>query len=122
MGVIVIVFFASTIVRYLRVGPRRRRPGRVSPPAPPGVHMPGPTVAPFLAAGGSFLLFLGLVFPGALLVGGLVALVLALLFWGQEGFREYDHVAEEHPALPAVVHEGPPPGVHVPGPSFRPIL
>ena len=122
MGVIVIVFFASTVVRYLGVGPTRRRPGRISPPPPPGVHMPGPTLAPFFAAAGSFLLFLGLVFPGPVLILGLVALVLALLFWGQEGFREYDHVAEEHPALPAVVHEGPPPGVHVPGPSFRPIL
>jgi plastocyanin len=122
MGILVIAFFASTMLRYLRVGPSRRRPGRISPPPPAGVHMPGPTVAPFLAAGGSFVLFLGLVFPGPLLVLGLVALVLALLFWGKEGLREYDHVAEEHPALPAVVHPGPPPGVHVPGPSFRPIL
>ena len=26
------------------------------------------------------------------------------------------------PPLPAVVHDGPPPGVHMPGPSFRPFL
>jgi plastocyanin len=122
MGVVVIVFVAYTFVRFRRVGPRRRRPARIAPPPPSGVHMPGPSIAPFLAAFGSFLLFAGLVFNGVILVLGLVALVLALLYWGREGIREYDHVAGEHPALPAVSHEGPPPGVHVPGPSFRPIL
>ncbi len=122
MGAITVVFFAYTIVRYQRIGARRRRPGRITPISPPGVHMPGPTYAPFFGAGGTFLLFLGLVFPGPLLVLGLSGLVLALLFWGREGFRDYDHVAGEHPALPAVVHEGPPPGVHMPGPTFRPIL
>jgi hypothetical protein len=122
MGVVVIVFVAYTVVRFRRVGPRRRRPARISPPPPPGVHIPGPTIAPFLAAFGSFLLFAGLVFNGVILVFGLVALVLALLYWGREGIREYDHVTGEHPALPAVIHEGPPPGVHLPGPSFRPFL
>jgi plastocyanin len=122
MGLVVIVFVAYTFVRFSRMGPRRRRPARISPPPPAGVHMPGPSVAPFLAAFGSFLLFAGLVFNGLILVVGLVALVLALLYWGREGIREYDHVAGEHPALPAPVHAGPPPGVHVPGPSFRPIL
>jgi plastocyanin len=122
MGVVVIVFVAYTLMRFRRVGPRRRRPARITPPPPPGVHMPGPSVAPFLAAFGAFLLFAGLVFNGLILVVGLVALVLALLYWGREGIREYDHVAGEHPALPAVIHPGPPPGVHVPGPSFRPLL
>jgi plastocyanin len=51
-----------------------------------------------------------------------VGLVLALLFWGRESFRDYDHVADVNPELPAVIHEGPPTGVHVPGPTFRPIL
>ena len=37
--------------------------------------------------------------------------------------RDYDHVADLHPTVvPAVVHQGPPPGVHMPGPSFRPFL
>jgi len=121
MGVVVILFFLYVVARYRGVGPRRRRVGRITPPPPAGVHMPGPSLAPFLGAGGSFVLFLGLVFPGPLLAVGVVALLLALLFWGREGIREYDHLADE-PALPAVVHAGPPPGVHVPGPSFRPIL
>jgi plastocyanin len=122
MGIVVVIFFAYTVVRYTQIGPRRRRPGRISPPPPPGVHLPGPTYAPFFAAFGSFLLFLGLVFPGIITGFGLAGLVLALLFWGREGLREYDHLADEHPALPAVAPAGPPPGVHVPGPSFRPIL
>src|SRR6185436_9509480 len=36
--------------------------------------------------------------------------------------REYDHVEHPTTALVPVVSTGPPPGVHVPGPSFRPII
>lgn len=122
MGVAVIVFFIGRMMQFRRLGPRRRRPGRVTPVAPPGIHMPGPTYAPFFAAFGTFLLFMGLVFNGLILVLGLVALLLSLLYWGREGLVEYDHVAGTHPRLPAIVHPGPPPGVHMPGPSFRPIL
>jgi len=122
MGVVVILFLLWAVAKYRGINPRRRRPGRVAPATPPGIHMPGPTYAPFFGAGGTFLLFLGLVFPGPLLALGVIGMVLALLFWGREGLREYDHVAGDHPALPAVVHPGPPPGVHVPGPTFRPIL
>src|SRR6266576_53399 len=122
MGAIALVWLAYIVVRYRRIGPRRRRSGRIQPPPPPGVHMPGPTYAPVLAAFGTFLLFAGLVFPGPLLAIGLAVLVLTLLYWGREGLRDYDHLADEHLALPAVVHPGPPPGVHMPGPSFRPIL
>ena len=122
MGVVVIVFFLGQIVRFRRLGPRRRRPGRITPVTPPGVHMPGPTFAPVFAAIGASLLFLGLVFNGLLLVLGVIALLLTLLYWGREGLTDYDHVAGDHPQLPAVIHEGPPPGVHMPGPSFRPVL
>jgi plastocyanin len=122
MGVVVIVFFIGRLLQLRRLGKRRRRPGRITPVTPPGVHMPGPTYAPFFGAVGTFLLLLGLVWSGPLLVLGLVSLVLGLLYWGREGLKEYDHVAGDHPQLPAVVHEGPPPGVHMPGPSFRPFL
>ena len=122
MGVVVIVFFAYTVVSYRRLGSRRRRPSRVKPVTPPGIHMPGPTYAPIFAAFGTFLLLMGLVFNGFILVLGLVALVLTLLYWGREGLKDYDHVAGDDPVLPRIVHPGPPPGVHMPGPSFRPIL
>jgi plastocyanin len=122
MGVVVIVFFLGRLVQLRRLGPRRRRPGRIKPVTPPCVHMPGPTYAPIFAAIGAFLLFLGLVFNGLILVLGLIALVLTLLYWGREGLTDYDHVAGDHPQLAPVAHAGPPPGVHMPGPSFRPIL
>ncbi len=122
MGIAVIVFFIGRVIQYRRLGPRRRRPGRITPVSPPGVHMPGPTLAPFFAAVGTFLLFLGLVFNGLILALGVIALLLTLLYWGREGLTDYDHVAGEHPELPAVVHPGPPPGVHMPGPSFQPFL
>ncbi|MBA2719438.1 MAG: cytochrome c oxidase subunit 4 [Chloroflexi bacterium] len=121
MGIVVIAFVARTILMYARIGPRRRRPGRIKPVTPDGIHMPGPTYAPIFAAIGTFLLFMGLVFNGWILVLGLIALLLTLLYWGREGLTDYDHVAH-HPQLEPVVHAGPPPGVHLPGPSFRPIL
>src|SRR5438093_256805 len=92
MGVVVILFLLWAVAKYRGINPRRRRPGRVAPATPPGIHMPGPTYAPFFGAGGTFLLFLGLVFPGPLLALGVIGMVLALLFWGREGLREY------HPA------------------------
>ena len=61
---------------------------------------------------GLFLLFLGVVFPGPILWLGVLALVLTLLYYARESMRLYDHDVEETvPALPAVVHDGPPPGV-----------
>src|SRR5690242_1673820 len=88
MAIVVIAFLIVTVARYRSIGPRRRRPGRIPPAAPAGLHMPGPSYAPAFAAAGTFLLFLGLVFPGPLLALGVIALVLSLLFWGREGLRE----------------------------------
>src|SRR5215210_6763333 len=80
MAVAVILFLISRILVYRRLGPRRRRPGRIKPVTPAGIHMPGPTYAPVYAAAGAFFLFLGLVFPGPLLIIGAVALVVSLLY------------------------------------------
>jgi hypothetical protein len=122
VGVVVMFFFARVVLAYATAGPTRRGGGRRKPVPPPGVHMPGPTYAPIFAGVGAFLFFLGLVVGGMVLLLGTVALVLTLLYWGREALVDYDHVAGERRQLPAVVHEGPPPGVHMPGPSFRPIL
>jgi plastocyanin len=62
------------------------------------------------------------VFGGVSILLGALAILLTLLYWGREALAEYDHMAGAHPQLPAVVHPGPPPGTHIPGPSFRPIL
>ncbi len=148
LGLLVVVgaYLVWVVRRFATAGPRISRPLPTAP-TPPGIHMPGPSLAPFLVAGGAFCFLLSTLFikvepavdpdtelpiPGSstivvepfgvlALVVGLVALVAALLYWGREANREYDAL-EAPPALPAVVHEGPPPGVHIPGPSFRPLL
>ena len=65
--------------------------GRVEPLPPAGVHMPGPSLAPPLAAIGAFLLFLGIVFGGPLLIIGAIGLSVTLLYWLAESVRLYDH-------------------------------
>ena len=120
---VVIIWLIYTVRRLRGAPPARRGKMPVPPKTPAGIHMPGPSFAPVFAAVGSFLLFLGVVFPGPILWLGILALVLTLIYWLRESMRLYDHDVEETvPALPAVVHEGPPPGVHMPGPSFRPII
>lgn len=118
---LVILWFAFTIRRFATVGPARRAPARLTPIAPPQVHMPGPSYAPILGALGATALLWGLVVGGNALLVGATFLVLTLLYWGAEAIRDYDHATHAE-TLPAVVHPGPPPGVHLPGPSFRPLL
>ncbi len=121
--IVVVIWLIFTVRKFATAGPTRRGKTRIRPVTPRGIHMPGPSWAPFLAAGGAGLVFWGLVFGGIPLLIGVTALLLALLFWGREGLRDYDRIDHtETRQLPAVVHAGPPPGVHMPGPSFRPIL
>jgi hypothetical protein len=122
MLVIVILILARMVWMYATIGPRRVRRPRRPPVPPPGLHMPGPTYAPIFGAIGAFFLFLGLVFGGLWILVGLIALVLGLLYWGREALRDYDHVAETYPALVAPPPTTPPPGVHMPGPTFRPFV
>jgi len=125
VGTVVLVAIGLVWIfrRLLTAPPARRGVRRVPPRTPAGVHMPGPSLAPIFAAIGTALLFLGLVFGGAVLALGVIALVLTLLYWLAEGLRIYDHDIEPtSTVLPARIETGPPPGVHVPGPSFRPIL
>jgi plastocyanin len=120
----IVLFFVVTLARYAQLGPRRRGVRRIRPVPPAGVHEGGPSFAPILAAIGTFLLLLGLVVKGWFLVAGLAVLILTLLYWGREAIRDYEHI--ERPALPpgdgGAIVRTPPPGIHMPGPSFRPIL
>ena len=122
LTLVVIVLFGT--FRGLATAPSARRgKRRLEPRTPPGIHMPGPSFSPILAALGTGLLFAGLVFGDWILLVGVTALVVSLLYWLREAIHVYDHdVGETAPQLPAIVHEGPPPGVHMPGPSFRPLL
>jgi Cupredoxin-like domain len=122
IAALVVLWLLLTVRRFATMGPTSRGRSRIKPVAPPGIHAPGPSYAPVFAAIGLFALLAGLVFGGLLLPIGVVALVLSLLYWGREGLAEYDHLsgADRLPAV--VVPREPPPGVHMPGPSFRPIL
>ncbi|NJD28299.1 MAG: hypothetical protein FIA92_08380 [Chloroflexi bacterium] len=121
LALLVLLYFGWTIRRFATAGPTRRAPARVTPVTPRHLHMPGPSASPILVALGAGALFFGLVAGGAFLWIGVVLLIATMLVWGREAVREYDRL-ESPTALPAVVHEGPPPGVHMPGPSIRPLL
>jgi plastocyanin len=119
---LVVLFIAWLGWRAAHLGPARRGKGRRPPRPPAGVHLPGPSFAPVFGAIGTALLLFGLVFGGPILFLGLAGLVLSLLYWGAEAMRDYDHAVAARSSLPAVIHPGPPPGVHMPGPSFRPVI
>ena len=119
---IVVLWLLATVRRFATIGPASRGRRRVTPSPPPGVHEPGPSYAPIIAAFGLFVLLFGLVFGGLLLPLGAVVFVLSLLYWGREGLADYDHLSGVDRLPAVVVQRAPPPGVHMPGPSFRPIL
>jgi plastocyanin len=145
LAALVVGYLGWVMRRAVTAPPTRTRPLPAAP-TPAHIHMPGPSFAPFLAAAGFACFFLALLFvhvgprvdPGTkqpiadstswtiqpfgllAIAIGIAALVSGLLYWGREASREYD--ALEPVALPAVIHSGPPAGVHVPGPSFRPLL
>jgi plastocyanin len=121
LALLVLLYLVWTMLRFARAGPTRRGKRRVTPRPPAGLHAAERSWSPVLAAIGVFFLFAGLVFKGWVLLLGVVLLVMALVYWLREGMREFDHV--EHPSTALVPVPGPPPpGVHVPGPSFRPLL
>ena len=146
VAALVVAYLGWIMRRALTAPPTRTRPLPATP-TPAHIHMPGPSLAPFLAAAGFACFFLAILFvhvgpevdpatrqpiadstswtiqpPGLLAIAiGLLALLSGLLYWGREASREYDAL-EAPSALPAVVHPGPPAGVHIPGPSFRPFL
>ena len=118
-----VVVIVATLWKLLRAPKPRRGKLRIEPIPPPGVHMPGPSWSPVFAAIGAFMLFLGLVFGGAVLILGAIGFALTLLYWLAEALRLYDRdLGATAPPLPDVAHDGPPAGVHMPGPSFLPVL
>ncbi len=133
LAVLVFLYLTWTIYRFATAGPTRRGKRRLPPVAPSGTHMPGPSFAPILGAFGVFMLAFGLVNRGPWLLVGVLTLIVTLLYWGREALRDYDHIpmtesvtggavaALSPGALPAPMGT-PPEGVHIPPPSFRPIL
>jgi plastocyanin len=118
---LVVLWLLWTVRRFALAGPTQRGKQRLTPIPPPGVHAAAGSMAPILAAIGTALLIAGLVAGGPLIVVGAVVLVLTLLYWGREGLRDYDHLAHVEP-VPPQIHGPTPHGIHMIGPSFRPIL
>src|SRR3954469_13315370 len=88
---VLVVFVLLWMMRRIRGAPKARRgKRRIERRTPAGIHMPGPSFAPAFAAVGVFLLFLGLVFNGWILLLGVIALVLTLLYWLAGGGPSYD--------------------------------
>ncbi len=120
---LVVLVVLNQLRKLATAAPARRGKQRIAPRTPAGIHLPGPSWAPVFAAIGAFLLFLGLVFGGVTIILGLIGLAIGLLYWLREAIVIYDRDIEQTgPQLPAVTHQGPPEGVHMPGPSFRPLL
>ncbi|HEY3334725.1 MAG TPA: cytochrome c oxidase subunit 4 [Candidatus Limnocylindrales bacterium] len=127
LAIPVVLYVTWTIYRFVTAGPTRRGKRRLPPVTPEGIHMPGPSFAPLLAAAGTATLVFGLVVGGIWLLVGLAVLTITLLYWGREALRDYDAIpsasgeAVAVGMLPAPAGT-PPEGVHIPPPSFRPIL
>jgi hypothetical protein len=69
----------------------------LTPPA--GMHLPGPSAWPLLAPVGLLFLALGLIFGAAMLLGGLIMAVIALIGWLADANRELSDVeAHGHPS------------------------
>lgn len=120
LAILVIAWLLLTLRMFATAGPTRRAPARVNPLPPAGLHMPGGSAAPILVAFGAAALLGGLILGGLWLIVSVLVLVATLVAWGREAVRDYDHL-EPVSSLPAVIHE-PPPGIHMPGPSIRPLM
>ena len=126
---LVFLYLAWIVYRFATAGPTRRGMRRMPPATPAGtIHMPGPSFAPMLAAVGGVLPGLRHGGRGHLAVGGPGhprdhAPVLGPR--GDPRLRpDADTGAAGHVAagaLPAPAGT-PPAGVHMPPPSFRPVL
>ena len=116
---------------------RPRVPQRITAgPMPAGVHLPGPSLWPFVLPIGGLFVLLSLVFhpQGApvnlILLGiGLAIAVAGVLGWYRDAGREWrrtelgGHAELAAPAaVPLIAAKEPPPGVHLPGPSPWPFF
>ena len=126
---LVVAFYGWVFWRFRRAGPRRIGMPIRKPQMPAGIHLPGPSLAPFLISAASAALFFSVALGGpALAVAGLL-FVLALVAWGREAVREYDALGagsamalRADDAAATTAPSGPPEGVHLPPPSLLPLL
>ena len=135
------LFITWTIYRFATAGPRAAASAGMAPVPPPGIHMPGGSFAPLLGGvrRASCSCF-GLVTGGVLAVVGLVVLGDHAAVLGPRGAARLrphpvrvDRAGHDRRHRPrdrrvaaarraAAPPGSPPAGVHIPAPSFRPLL
>ena len=111
-------------LRLWHAPPARRGKTRIEPATPDGIHMPGPSFAPDPRVGRRLHCCSWASSSAALLVvgGDRAWRSRCCTGWPRRCASTTTRSGRPAPPLPAVVHDGPPPGVHMPGPSFRPFL
>jgi plastocyanin len=122
LAAIVVLFSAWQVRLWATAGPTRRGIAPRPPQPPPGIHAGGQSFAPVFTAIGAFLLFFGLIVRGVAMWLGIAALVTTLVYWLREAVHDYEaHVEATRVPVPTPGRASPP-GLHVPVPSFQPIL
>jgi plastocyanin len=76
-------------VALVPAGPTAMTVAEQYPEPPAGVHMPGPSPWPFFAPIALFVMLLGVIFSGVLVVGGLILGVIAAAGWLLDAGHEY---------------------------------
>jgi uncharacterized membrane protein (DUF485 family) len=66
------------------------------PPVGEEIHLPGPSVQPFLLAIGITVAVVGITFNVAVMIGGIVLSVVVIAAWIRGARREFDELPAEH--------------------------
>jgi len=130
IGVLALVaaFYGWVFFRYRRAGRQIGMPPLPAAKPPAGIHLPGPSLSPFLISIAAASLFFSVAMGGAALAVSGAAMLLALIAWGREAVREYDAIGGgQNDALQlrdrdSAAPTGPPASVHLPAPSLLPFL
>lgn len=130
IGVLALVagFYGWVFFRYRRASRKIGMPPLPKARPPAGIHLPGPSLAPFLISIAAAALFFSVAMGGAALAVSGAAMVLALIAWGREAVREYNAIgaglsdAVQLHDKTSAEPTGPPDGVHLPAPSLLPFL
>jgi len=130
IGILALVasFYGWVFFRYRRAGRQIGMPPLPVAKPPAGIHLPGPSLAPFLISIAAAALFFSVAMGGAALAVSGAAMLLALIAWGREAVREYDAIGAAHSDAmqlhdrASAAPTGPPSGVHLPAPSLLPFL
>ncbi len=69
---------------------------REAPPAGEEIHLPGPTLLPFVAAIGITLIVVGTTLGWAISIVGLVILVITVTRWVRDTRQDIEALPEEH--------------------------